>query len=86
MVLENYGNWSTLGLDTKTAYITGLWDGYVVYKKESVEKQYHTSCSESKPPRVVDLVNLINILYKETENRKYSPAQLLSDKVLSLLC
>ena len=85
--MENYGNWKTLSVDSKTAYITGLWDGYLVFTgKNWVNKKFKTVCDKNQYIRVSDLLDVIDSLYKQEINRKFSPASLIKDKGLERLC
>ena len=86
VVVENYGNWKTLSFNSKSAYITGLWDGYLVFFGYDTVKEYDAICGESGLTTVADLVELIDSLYKKEINRKFSPATLLKDYGLDHLC
>ena len=86
VVVENYGNWKTLTFNSKSAYITGLWDGYLVFFGDDIVKEYNASCSEGALTKVADLVAIIDSLYKKEMNRKFSPATLLKDYGLKHLC
>ena len=86
IVVENFGNWKTLSFNSKSAYITGLWDGYLVFFGDDIEKEYNNICSEGALTKVADLVNIIDSLYENQINRKFSPATLLKDKGLKHLC
>ena len=86
VVVENYGNWKTLSFNTKSAYITGLWDGYLVFLDDDRVKEYNKICGEGALTKVADLVNIIDSLYENQINRKFSPATLLKDKGLKHLC
>ena len=86
VVVENYGNWKTLSFNTKSAYITGLWDGYLVFLDDDRVKEYNKICGEGALTKVADLVDIIDSLYEEDINRKFSPAALLKDKGLKHLC
>ena len=86
VVVENFGNWKTLSFNSKSAYITGLWDGYLVFFGDDILKEYNKICSEGTLTRVTDLVEIIDDLYENDMNRKFSPATLLKDKGLKHLC
>ena len=86
VVVENYGNWSTLSFASKSAYITGLWDSYMTFFSDDVSQRYNASCSEDVFTRVADLVEVVDSLYAEETNRSFSPTILLRDKVLNQLC
>ena len=86
VVVENFGNWKTLSFYSKSAYITGLWDGYLVFFGEDIVKEYNKLCGKGELTKVADLVDIIDRLYEEDINRKLSPAALLKDKGLKHLC
>ena len=86
VVVENFGNWKTLSFNSKSAYITGLWDGYLVLFGDDIVKEYNKLCSEDAFTKDADLVDIIDSLYEEDINRKFSPAALLKDKGLKQLC
>ena len=86
VVVENFGNWNTLSFNSKSAYITGLWDGYLVYFGDDIVKEYNEICSKGALTKVADLVDIIDSLYEKDINRKFSPATLLKDKGLKHLC
>ena len=86
VVLENYANWKTLSFNSKSAYITGLWDGYLVFFGDDIIKEYNAICSEGALVKVADLVDIIDSLYEKEINRKFSPASLLKDYGLKHLC
>ena len=86
VVIENYGNWKTLSYNSKSAYITGLWDGYMVLFGDDLAKEYDKICSEGLLTKVADLVDVIDKLYEKDTNRKFSPAVLLKDNGLKHLC
>ena len=86
-MVENYGNWKTLSIESKSAYMTGLWDGYMVFAGEDlVKKKFSTFCGADTIIRVSDLLEVIDNLYKQEINRYFSPADLLEDKGLERLC
>ena len=86
-MVENYGNWKTLSIDSKTAYMTGLWDGYLVFsRKDFVNKKFKTICGEGPLIRVSDLLEVIESLYEQEINRNFSPASLLKRKGFERLC
>ena len=67
--------------------MTGLWDGYMVFSTEDVvKKKFETICGGDVIIRVSDLLEVIDNLYKQEINRKFSPANLLEDKGLEYLC
>ena len=87
VVVENYGNWRTLSIDTKSAYMTGLWDGYLVYSDDdSVKKKFRKICGSDTVIRVSDLLQIIDSLYEQEINRNFSPANLLKGRGLEYLC
>ena len=86
IVVENYGNWRTLSFTSKSAYITGLWDSYMTFFGDDISERYNASCSEDVVTRVADLVEVVDSLYVEEINRRFSPAILLKEKVLNQLC
>ena len=86
-MIENYGNWKTLSIVSKTAYITGLWDGYLVFTdKDFVNKKFKTICGRDSLIRVSDLLEVIDSLYEQELNRNYSPAALIKHKGLERIC
>ena len=84
--MENFGNWKTLSFNSKSAYITGLWDGYLVFFGDDILEEYNKICSEGALTKVADLVNIIDRLYENQINQKLSPATLLKNKGLKHLC
>ena len=86
VVVENYGNWKTLSVDSKTAYVTGLWDGYIVFFGKELEEKYSATCSNGRLTRVSDLVEMVDSLYDDEINRRFSPAILLREKGLQNIC
>ena len=87
VVVENYGNWKTLSIDTKSAYMTGLWDGYLVYSGDNaVRKKFRMICGSGTVIRVSDLLQIIDGLYEQEINRNFSPADLLEEQGLAHLC
>ena len=87
VVVENYGNWKTLSIDTKSAYMTGLWDGYLVYTGEdAAKKKFRKICGTGTVIRVSDLLETIDSLYEKEINRSLSPAYLLEERGLEHLC
>ena len=87
VVVENYGNWKTLSVDSKIAYTTGLWDGYLVFTgKDLINKKLKRICGSDPFIRVADLLEVIDSLYEEEINRNFSPASLLKHKGLESLC
>ena len=87
VVVENYGNWKTLSISSKTAYMTGLWDGYLLFsEKDFVNKKFKTICGRDPIIRVSDLLQVIDSLYEQEINRNLSPASLLNHKGLERLC
>ena len=86
-MVENYGNWKTLSIASKTAYLTGLWDGYMVFTgDDGVKKKFKTICDADAIIRVSDLLEVIDNLYEQERNRNFSPAGLLKQKGLERLC
>ena len=86
VVVENYGNWKTLSGASKAAYITGLWDGYIVFFGKELQEKYSANCSNGRITRVSDLVEMVDSLYQQETNRGFSPATLLREKGLKYLC
>ena len=87
VVVENYGNWKTLSIDTKSAYMTGLWDGYLVYSDDDlVKKKFRKICGSGTVISVSDLLQIIDSLYEQEINRNFSPANLLEERGLEQLC
>ena len=86
MVVENYGNWKTLSIASKSAYITGVWDGYMFFSRDEIIENYNINCGEATITRISDLVEVVDILYEEEMNRSFSPAILLKEKGLQYLC
>ena len=86
VVVENYGNWKTLSVDSKAAYVTGLWDGYIAFFGEELEEKYSDNCINIRIIRVSDLVEMVDSLYEQEKNRVFSPAILLREKGLQNLC
>ena len=86
VVVENYGNWKTLGNDSKAAYVTGLWDSYIAFFGKELGEKYSNICSNIPITRVSDLVEMIDSLYEQEKNRSFSPAILLREKGLQNLC
>ncbi len=86
IVIENYGNWKTLSFASKSAYITGLWDAYMVLFGNEIFGKNNTFCSEARVTRISDLVEVVDSLYEQELNRSFSPAILLKDKGLNYIC
>jgi len=87
VVVENYGNWKTLSIDSKSAYLTGLWDGYLVFSgDDAVKKKFSMICGTDAIVRVSDLLEVIEYLYQQEIYRNFSPASLLKDTGLKRLC
>ena len=86
VVVENYGNWKTLSVASKSAYITGLWDGYIAFYGKELKEKYSANCSNGRITRVSDLVAMVDNLYEEEINRSFSPAILLREKGLQNIC
>ena len=86
VVVENYGNWKTLSVASKSAYVTGLWDGYIVFFGKELEGRYSAICSNDRITRVSDLVEMVDSLYEEEINRSFSPGTLLREKGIQHLC
>ena len=86
VVVENFGNWKTLSASSKSAYVTGLWDGYIVFFGKELGEKYSANCSDNRITRVSDLVEIVDSLYQQEINRSYSPAALLREKGLQYLC
>jgi hypothetical protein len=86
VVVENYGNWKTLSVDSKSAYITGLWDGYIAFFGKELQEKYSANCINVRITRVSDLVEMVDSLYEEEINRSFSPAFLIREKGLQNIC
>ena len=86
VVVENYGNWKTLSVASKAAYVTGLWDGYIIFFGKELQEKYSANCSNGRITRVSDLVEMVDSLYEQEKNRVFSPAILLREKGLQNLC
>ena len=86
VVVENYGNWKTLSVASKSAYVTGLWDGYIAFFGKELGEKYSADCSNARITRVSDLVEIVDSLYEQKINRGFSPAILLREKGLQNLC
>ena len=86
VVIENYGNWKTLSITSKSAYVTGLWDGYIVFFGKELREKYNDNCSDDRITRVSDLVEIVDSLYQKEINRNLSPGTLLREKGLQYLC
>ena len=86
VVVENYGNWKPLSVASKSAYVTGLWDGYIAFFGKELQENYSANCSNGRITRVSDLVEMVDSLYEEEINRSFSPAILLREKGLQNLC
>ncbi len=86
LVVENYGNWKTLSVASKSAYVTGIWDGYIVFFGKELEEKYSANCSDDRITRVSDLVEIVDTLYQQEINKSFSPATLLREKGLQYLC
>ena len=86
VVVENYGNWRTLSVNSKSAYVTGLWDGYIAFFGKDLVEKYSANCSDGRITRVSDLVQVVDSLYQEEKNRSFSPAILLKEKGLQNIC
>ena len=86
VVVENYGNWKTLSVASKAAYVTGLWDSYIVFFGDDLLKKYNDYCGQGSITRVSDLVEVLDSLYSQEKNRSFSPAILLKQKGLQYLC
>ena len=86
VVVENYGNWKTLSVASKSAYVTGLWDSYISFFGEDLVKKYSGNCSNGRITRVSDLVEVLDSLYQQEKNKSFSPAILLREKGLQYFC
>ena len=75
-----------MSFNSKSAYITGLWDGFLVFSGDDTFKDYSTICGEGGLTKVGDLVDMIDNLYEKEINRRFSPATLLKDNELKGLC
>ena len=85
IVIENYGNWKTLSVASKSAYVTGMWDGYIVFFGKELGEKYSANCSNDRITRVSDLVEIVDSLYQREINRSLSPGTLLREKGLQYL-
>jgi len=87
VVVENYGNWRTLSISSKSAYMTGLWDGYMVFTgDDAVRKKFKKVCDADAIIKVSDLLEVIDNLYEQEMHRSFSPAKLLKDEGLERIC
>ena len=86
VVVENYGNWKTLSVESKSAYVAGLWDSYIVFFGKELGEKYTADCIKDRITRVSDLVEMVDGLYQQKINRSFSPATLLREKSLQYLC
>ena len=86
VVVKNYGNWKTLSIASKSAYVTGLWDGYIAFFGKELGERYSANCSNGRITRVSDLVEMVDSLYVQEINRSFSPAILLREKGLQNIC
>ena len=86
VVVENFGNWKTLSFNSKSAYITGLWDSYMAFFRDDIAETYEANCLENGFTRISDLVEVVNSLYSREINKSMSPAILLKEKGLKHLC
>ena len=75
-----------LSVASKSAYVTGLWDGYIVFLGKELGEKYGANCTNDRINRVSDLVEMVDSLYKQKINRSFSPATLLREKSLQYLC
>ena len=75
-----------LSLASKTAYVTGLWDGYLAFLGDDLLERYKNSCGEKNITRVSDIVEVLDRLYELKINRGFSPAVLLRGQGLQYLC
>ena len=58
VVVENYGNWKTLSVDSKVAYVAGLWDGYIAFFEKELVENYKANCSNGSITRAVSYTHL----------------------------
>ena len=86
VVIENYGNWKTLSVASKSAYVTGLWDGYIIFFGKELGEKHSDNCNNYRITRVSDLVGMVDSLYEQEKNRRFSPATLLREKGLQYFC
>ena len=75
-----------MSVASKAAYITGLWDGYIVFFGKELQETYSANCSDGRITRVSDLVEMVDSLYEEETNRSFSPPILLREKGLQNIC
>ena len=67
--------------------MTGLWDGYIVFiGNDLVNKKFNAFCGKDQFIQVSTLLDVIDGLYKQEINKKFSPASLLKNKGLERLC
>ncbi len=89
-IVENYGNWRTLSLSTKGAYITGVWDSLLIQLNEVQDNEKQVDdlldCSLEKDFTIGDLVERIDLWYKSTEYKSFSPVTLMKEKILKRIC
>lgn len=75
-----------LSVASKSAYVTGLWDGYIIFFGKELGEKYSANCIYDRITRVSDLVDMVDRLYQQKINRSFSPATLLREKSLQYLC
>ena len=90
VIVENYGNWRSLSLSTKGAYITGVWDSLLFQLKEGQanEKQEDDflNCLLEKDFTIGELVEGIELLYSSPKYKSLSPVTLVREKVMKRVC
>ena len=75
-----------MSVASKSAYVTGLWDGYIVFFGKELEEKYSANCGNDRISRVSDLVEMVDSLYEQEMYKSFSPATLLREKGLQYLC
>ena len=90
VIVENYGNWRSLSLSTKGAYITGVWDSLLIQWKEGQANEKRVDdlldCISEKDFTIGDLVERIDLWYKSPEYKSFSPVTLMKEKILKRIC
>ncbi len=90
VIVENYGNWRSLSLSTKGAYITGVWDSLLIQLQEgqAYEKQEDAflNCLLEKDFTIGELVEGIDLWYTSTKYKSFSPITLMKEKILKRIC
>ena len=55
----------TLSVDSKTAYVTGLWDGYIAFFGKEFEEKYRIIVLTFVLLGFPDLVEMVDSLYEQ---------------------